>query len=55
MTDRTKQAIDQCFPTVLGLRDPTEDKHNLRHLVMKPQQFALRFDDILKIVFLMKY
>jgi len=45
----------QGFPTVSGLRHLTEGKYSLRHPVANPEQFALRCDDILKIVFLMIY
>jgi len=42
---------DQYFPTFSGLRHPTEEHHNLLHQVVNPQQFTLRFDDILKTYF----
>jgi len=39
------------FPILSGLRRPTEEKYNVKHPVANPQQFALRCDDILKILF----
>ena len=45
------ECLNQCFPTFSGLRHPTKEKHNLRHLVANPQKFGLRFSDILKIPF----
>ena len=50
-----QHALGLCFPNFLGLRRPTEEKYTLRHPVVNPQQFALRFGYILKIVFLMTY
>jgi len=47
----SSNALTQCFPTFLGLRHVTEGKYNLRLPVESPEQFASRFDDILKIVF----
>jgi len=43
------------LPTFLGLWNPTEGKYNLLHPLGNALQFALRFDDILKIVFLKMY
>jgi len=43
--------LRQWFPTFLGLRHPTKQKYNFRHLVANPQQFGLSFGDILKISF----
>jgi len=43
--------LNQWFPTFLGLWCPTEENYNLRHPVANPQQFALRFDDSLKMYF----
>jgi len=40
----------QCFLIFLGLQHPTDEKYNLRHPVMDPKQFAVRFDDISKIL-----
>jgi len=51
--EKSEERLHQCFPNFLGLRHLAEGKYSLRHPVESPQQFALGYDDILKILFLM--
>jgi len=47
----SEQEFSPVVPILLGLRHPTEKNHNLRHAVETPEQFALSFDDSLKMYF----
>jgi len=40
---------------LFGLRYPTKENYNLQNPVANPNNFALRFDDILKMYFVMMY
>jgi len=45
------EALSQYFSTFLGLRHPAEYKYNLWRSASNPQQFALKFSDILKLFY----